>query len=366
MRPRISPFARPVLGHVGPADGRDRLRVEVEQVAQRLGVAGAAGLGRELLDPHGRRVQQLVDDPAHGLRDLGAACSSSSGSRRIEPRELDRDDLGGHGPQRDDGGRDVGRAAAGRRRRAPPRPTIARTSSTSRRGRAAPASASARCRRACTPGELADAGVDVARAWRGRAGRAAGRRRVAIGRPARRRHGGRSRPGPRRCRRSRRSACGQRGRHCGQPTRGPPTCVGEPLGAVERPVRDHDVGRRPPARSVAAASEDIEPAPITSARFPGTASAERARELLQADADQRLAGPVDAGLGVGPLADPQRLLEQVVEQPAGGVQLLRQRERVLDLAEDLRPRRRPSSPARRPPRTGGGPPGPRSARRGTE
>ena len=35
--------------------------------------------------------------------------------------------------------------------------------------------------------------------------------------------------------------------------------------------------------------------------------------------DHALAGPVDAGLGVRPLADPQRLLHQLVQQPAGGV-----------------------------------------------
>ena len=78
-----------------------------------------------------------------------------------------------------------------------------------------------------------------------------------------------------------------------------------------------------PARaSVAAASEDIEPAPMTSARLPAAQSATSgaARELLQAEGDQRLPGPVDAGLAVGALADPQGLLEQVVQQPARGVQ----------------------------------------------
>ena len=38
-------------------------------------------------------------------------------------------------------------------------------------------------------------------------------------------------------------------------------------------------------------------------------------------ADHALPGPVDAGLGVHPLADPQRLLDQLVQQPAGGAVL---------------------------------------------
>ena len=83
--------------------------------------------------------------------------------------------------------------------------------------------------------------------------------------------------------------------------------------------------RRPrPRASVAAASEDIEPAPIDQGALLPWPSADvgAGGELLQAEGDQRLPGPVDAGLAVRPLADPQRLLEQVVQQPARGVQLL--------------------------------------------
>ncbi|GAB3797475.1 hypothetical protein GCM10027605_07510 [Micromonospora zhanjiangensis] len=53
-------------------------------------------------------------------------------------------------------------------------------------------------------------------------------------------------------------------------------------------------------------------------------------------ADHALAGPVDTGLGVRPLADPQRLLHQLVQQPAGGVHLGRRVVRVAELTEDLR------------------------------
>ena len=65
---------------------------------------------------------------------------------------------------------------------------------------------------------------------------------------------------------------------------------------------------------------------------------ERAEDLpglVQADGDEGPAGAVDAGLGVGPLADPQGLLDQVVEQPAGAAGVLRGAQPDPDLAEDL-------------------------------
>ena len=52
-------------------------------------------------------------------------------------------------------------------------------------------------------------------------------------------------------------------------------------------------------------------------------------------ADQGASRAADAGLGLHPLADPERLLEQGVERGADGALTLGQRERVLDLAEDL-------------------------------
>src|SRR5690606_30178238 len=42
------------------------LRIEVEQLTQRFRVVIAARRGGEPLDPHGRFVQELVDDPLHG------------------------------------------------------------------------------------------------------------------------------------------------------------------------------------------------------------------------------------------------------------------------------------------------------------
>ena len=43
--------------------------------------------------------------------------------------------------------------------------------------------------------------------------------------------------------------------------------------------------------------------------------------MVQRGADHALSGMVDAGLGVRPLADPQRLLDQLVQHLAGRVGL---------------------------------------------
>ena len=63
--------------------------------------------------------------------------------------------------------------------------------------------------------------------------------------------------------------------------------------------------------------------------------AEHLPGLVQPGGDQRAAGAVDAGLGAGPLADPQGLLGERAELPAGGPGVLRGAQRVPDLAEDL-------------------------------
>ena len=49
-----------------------------------------------------------------------------------------------------------------------------------------------------------------------------------------------------------------------------------------------------------------------------------------------LSGPVDAGLGVRPLAHAQGLLHQVVQEPAGRITFGRDGVRVAELAENLR------------------------------
>ncbi len=64
--------------------------------------------------------------------------------------------------------------------------------------------------------------------------------------------------------------------------------------------------------------------------------AESALGQFEPDRHQGRAGSVDAGLGMRPLADPQRLLEQVVKQPSGRAGVLGGPQGDLDLAEDLR------------------------------
>ena len=85
-------------GHVG-----DVLGLEVEELAQGCGVVVAAALHGELLDPHGRRVEQLLDDAVHGEADLGPVASSSPGQPLVEPVHLGRDESGGPRAQRGHG-----------------------------------------------------------------------------------------------------------------------------------------------------------------------------------------------------------------------------------------------------------------------
>ncbi len=111
---------------------------------------------------------------------------------------------------------------------------------------------------------------------------------------------------------------------------------GQPLRTVQRPVGDHQFGHtgagqcRRGQRRHRARADDQRPLAAQPLRH-RTARG----QLLQPERDQRLPGPVDARLAVGPLPDPQRLLEQLVQQPARGVLVLRVRQRRLDLPEDL-------------------------------
>ena len=89
---------------------------QVEQLAQQRGVLVAAGLGGELAHPHGRRVQQPLDDPVHGVGDLGALLVGEVRAALGEPAQLGGDHVVGAGAQRGDGRRDVGAAQPGEER----------------------------------------------------------------------------------------------------------------------------------------------------------------------------------------------------------------------------------------------------------
>ena len=56
---------------------------------------------------------------------------------------------------------------------------------------------------------------------------------------------------------------------------------------------------------------------------------------LDGQADQALPGPVDAGLGAGPLAGPQREPAELAQHPADGAVLLGELDRRAHLAENL-------------------------------
>ena len=90
-----------------------------------------------------------------------------------------------------------------------------------------------------------------------------------------------------------------------------------PAGAAAREVGDRQRGHRAGADDECAGTGD------------GHGAA------LEGGADQRRGGAVDVGLGVGPLADAQRLLEEGVEGRADGAVLLADAQRLAGLAEDL-------------------------------
>ena len=251
---------------------------------QGLGVGAPAGLVGQLLDPHGRRVQQLVDDPAHRALELGAACRGSrpGGARRAGPARRRR-------PRRPSArsATTVGatRAACrcGEVRARPRRPTIARTASTSRRR--------PRPRRAARPSvvevDQGDAGqaehgrVDVVRAARGRGRPAAGRR---------------ARPAPAATASAVSTSPVGAGAGDDQVGLGAarPSSVVEAARPGRRPASASRGGplrrrgwrrrrrRRRRAPATATASALIEPAPTTSARPPGQ-PAERVGREVEAD-----------------------------------------------------------------------------------
>ena len=353
---------RAALGaDVGPGDGLDRRRVELEELVQRVGVGLAAGLLGELLHPHGRGVQQLVDDPADGLLDLGPGPGVEVGQPAVQPDQL------GLRPRRRPcraarprSGRRWPRAAS----RGTPRPPRPRSRGSPRRRRRArwwpSTSASDSRSTTVTPGTSWAAGLDVA-----------GQREVEHDqRPARPRRRPR-RPAGRRTstwptapvQETTRSASGERRGQLGERHGLAADRGGDPLGPRPGCGWRRRPGRRRPAATTLADSALIAPAPTTST----CGAVERAEDppgLVQAGGHQRAAGAVDAGLGAGPLADPQGLLGEGAELPPGGAGVLRGAQRRSGPGRGSGSRRRPSSPGRRPPRTGARPRGPRSARRG--
>src|SRR6202012_1725773 len=98
------------------ARGRDGVKsglVELEQLAQCLGVAVAAGSAGQLLDAHGGCVQQLVDDAAHRAGDLVSVARFKTGQPVVQSEQFGLDDVGGTLAQRGDRRRDFSHPLSG-------------------------------------------------------------------------------------------------------------------------------------------------------------------------------------------------------------------------------------------------------------
>ena len=125
----------------------------------------AARLAGELLHPHGRRVQQLLDDAVHGAPTSARTAGRGRGSRRVEPGQLGVDDLVGPGAQRHDGrarrlGALGGQVARRPRRRRSPATCLDVGAARVARPASRPSASRSTSVHA---GQLGDAGVDVAR-----------------------------------------------------------------------------------------------------------------------------------------------------------------------------------------------------------
>ena len=137
---------------------------QVEQLAQQRGVLVAAGLGGELAHPHGRRVQQPLHDPVHGVGHVGPLLVGEVGAALGQPAQLGGDHLVGPGPQGGHGRRDLGAAQPGEERLdlgGDDRSAAARLGGGRLVGERA--RRAGRCRSRVDAGQLGDLGRDVAR-----------------------------------------------------------------------------------------------------------------------------------------------------------------------------------------------------------
>src|SRR5271156_2732732 len=81
-------------------DGVDSGLVELEQLAQCLRVAVAAGSAGQLLDAHSGRMQQLVDDAAHGAGDLVTVGRFETGKPVVQSEQFGPDTAAARRAQR--------------------------------------------------------------------------------------------------------------------------------------------------------------------------------------------------------------------------------------------------------------------------
>jgi hypothetical protein len=98
----VTAFTGPLPARGGAGDRLDGAWIQIEQNPQRRGVFLAPRRAREFLDPHRRRMQQLLHHPPHGLGGLIETVPAQVVGVQPpgQPGQLGVDHLGRLGPQR--------------------------------------------------------------------------------------------------------------------------------------------------------------------------------------------------------------------------------------------------------------------------
>ena len=317
----VTPQTGAVAGRHRAGHRVDGLGVEGEELGERGGVRRRVAVA-QLLDPDRRLVDQLVGDPAQGLQHLGArGCRRGrAAGGRAAPSRTRRPRWPSSAARRRSGVRLAWRRAD--RNASTSSVTMVRTASTS-----APASdswrspaRSARVTRV-TPGRST---TDGSMSW----GRARSTMASGPGAAATASRLIRTPEAPAQAMTTSASAIS-----ASRALSGAQRAAYSPASRSARSgVRLTTTTSPAPRRTtVAMARPAIAPAPTTTTRRPRHVVG----GAVERGGDEGRGGPVDVGLGVGALADAQRLLEEGVEGRADGAELLAEAERVAGLAEDL-------------------------------
>ena len=266
-------------------------------------------------------MQQLLDDPVHAVLDLGALLIIEVRQPRVQPAELGRHHVGGHGPQRDDGRGDLS---------GPSKSDEAGDLTADQGAGVLDLSGAGRIQLSVDqPIEVDQRDAEVGHLRCHISGQrqvddAEHRRTGQIGRFDG--EGAGAGAGDQDV------GLGQCSRQVVQRDRAAADGLGEPLGPGQGAVGAADLcpGRRGGPGGQArhgSGADDQHPAAGQITTLGG--------QQLVGRADQGASGGSDPGLGLHPLTHPDRLLEQGIEHRADGAVGLAEAQRVLDLTEDL-------------------------------